>query len=134
MDLRIPLERVTVKTSRSGGPGGQNVNKVASRVEVRFTLDEADWIPAEVRSRLRELYPSRITVGGEFRVVSDRFRDQHRNLSDCLERIAGLLEAAAHRPRRRIATRPTRASRHRRLEAKRHRGETKRRRGGGGDE
>ena len=110
---------------RASGHGGQNVNKVSSRVEVRFSIAQADWIPAAVRERLVQLFPSRTTIGGEFRVVSSRFRDQHRNLKDCLEKLAELLRAAAHRPVRRIPTRPTRGSRERRLEAKRERARRK---------
>ncbi len=128
MDIPIPLGRLTVRFSRSGGPGGQNVNKVSSRAEVRFVLSEADWIPAPIRDRLRELFPTRITAGGELRVVSDRFRDQKKNVEDCLERIRGLLRAAARRPRPRVATRPTGASRKRRLEEKRRWAAVKRRR------
>jgi ribosome-associated protein len=134
MEIAIPIDRVTVRTSRSGGPGGQNVNKVSSRVEVRFVLEEAGWIPPEVRSRVRELFPTRITGDGEFRVVSSRFRDQRRNLEDCLDRIREILRIAAHRPRPRIGTSPSRSSRRRRVEAKRRRSAIKRDRRGGGEE
>ncbi len=132
--MEIPIEKLTVRASRSGGPGGQNVNKVSSRIEVRFPLDSADWIPAEVRRRLRQLFPSRITRDGDFRVVASRFRDQHRNLKDCLARISDLLEAASRRPRPRVPTAPSRGSKERRLTAKRRRSEIKRRRGPSGGE
>jgi len=135
MDIPIPRERLTVRFSRSGGPGGQNVNKVSSRAEVRFLLAEADWIPPAVRERLRELFPTRITAGDELRVVSDRFRDQKKNLDDCLDRIGDLLRAAARRPKPRVATRPSRSSRQRRLTEKRMRSAVKRgRREGPGSE
>ena len=129
----IPVERLTVRASRSGGPGGQNVNKVASRIEVRFELDAADWIPPEVRARLRELFPGRITQAGEFRLDSSRFRDQGQNLRDCIEKLADMLRIASERPRPRIPTGRTRGSRERRLQAKRRRGETKRERGSRGE-
>ncbi len=134
MEIAIPLDRLTVRASRSGGPGGQNVNKVASRVEIRFLLAAADWIPPEVRARLAETFPSRISKEGEFRIVSDRFRDQRRNLEDCLDRLRSFLAAASRRPKRRIPTAPTRASRGRRLEAKRRRAGIKRGRGRAGEE
>ena len=131
MEIPIPRERLTVKASRSGGPGGQNVNKVSSRIEIRFALAEADWIPPEVRARLAELFPSHVTTGGDFRVVSSRWRDQPRNLEDCLARLAGFLREAAHRPRRRIPTRPTGGSRARRIGLKKRRSSIKRDRSGG---
>jgi ribosome-associated protein len=131
MDLEIPVDRLTVTHSRSGGPGGQNVNKVSSRVEVRFSLDAADWIPPEVRRRLRVLHRNRITKDGEFRVVCSNHRDQHRNLEDCLDRIRGFLRQAAERPKFRVKTAPSRGSRERRLREKRFRSERKRGRGAG---
>jgi ribosome-associated protein len=133
MDIPIPQDRLSISFSRSGGPGGQNVNKVSSKVEIRFSIAQADWIPAQIRDRLVQLFPSRTTTDGEFRVVSSRFRDQHRNLKDCLEKLGELLRAASHRPARRIPTRPTRGSRERRLEAKKERARRKQgRRGFGG--
>jgi len=134
MKFSIPLERLTIRASRSGGPGGQNVNKVSSRVEVRFPLSAADWIPAAIRSRLRELYPRRVTLGGDFRVESSRFRNQAQNLKDCLEKLEGFLSAAAERPPPRIPTGPSMRSRQKRLEAKRRRGAIKRSRKTGGGE
>jgi len=132
MDIEdIPRDRLTVRASRSGGPGGQNVNKVSTRVEVRFVLAEAGWIPAEARARLAALFPGRVTSGGEFRVVSSRFRDQHRNLRDCLKKIAAAVDAASERPPERRPTGPSRGSRHRRMEAKRRRSALKRGRGRG---
>jgi len=133
MDIEIPLDRLTVTASRSGGPGGQNVNKVSSRVEVRFVLAEAGWIPPEVRARLRALFRNRITQAGEFRVVGSRYRDQKRNLDDCLERLRGFLREAAERPRPRVPTGPSRGSKARRLREKRFRSEKKRFRKGGGE-
>ena len=126
MDIPIPYDRLTIRFSRSGGPGGQNVNKVSSKAEVRFVLDEADWILPEVRARLRELFPTRITGAGELLVVSDRFRDQKKNIDDCLARIRELLRAASRRPKRRIPTKPSGGSRARVRAGKRRRSEIKR--------
>ncbi len=125
----IPRDRLQVRFSRSGGPGGQNVNRVATKVEVRFRLDEADWISARVRARLAALFPGRLTSDGDFVVVSSRFRTQQRNLEDCIEKLRGFLVRAAAKPRRRVPTRPTLASRKRRLEEKKQRGQRKRDRG-----
>lgn len=136
--MDIPRERLTIRFARAGGPGGQNVNKVSTKVEVRFRLAGADWIPPRVRERLARLEKRRLNREGEFVVVSCRFRERQRNLEDCLEKLARLLEQAAFEPAPRIGTRPTRASRRRRLEEKRRRGRVKRERQrsreGGGDE
>ncbi len=126
MKFPIPIDRIAVSFSRSGGPGGQNVNKVSSRVELRFALTSADWIPAPARARLGELFPSRLTAAGEFRVVSSRFRDQGQNLRDCQEKLSEMIVAALKRPRPRIATRPGRGSIERRLQEKKRRGQRKR--------
>ena len=130
MDIAIPRERLTVSFSRSGGPGGQNVNKVASKAEIRFTLAEADWIPPPVRDRLAGLFPSRLNRDGEFLIVSSRFRDQGQNLRDCEEKLQSMLRAASRRPKTRVATRPTRASKHAKRRTKEHRTRQKRERGG----
>lgn len=120
--MKIPLERLTIRSSRSSGPGGQNVNKVATRVEIRFHLDSADWIPLSVRKRLGQLQRRRINQAGELVIVSSRHRKRVRNLEDCLDRLRDFIEAASRRPRRRVATKPTRASREKRLREKRRRG------------
>jgi ribosome-associated protein len=123
--MHIPLDRVTIRGSRSGGPGGQNVNKVATRVEVRFRLADADWIPGEARERLAELRRGALNRRGELIVVSSRHRTREQNLQDCLAKLARWIEEASRRPRKRIRTAPTRASRRRSLDEKRRRGEVK---------
>ena len=123
--MHIPVDRLTISSVRSGGPGGQNVNKVATKVEVRFLLDDADWIPLAVRERLRRLEARRISQEGELVIVSSRYRSRGRNLEDCLEKLDACLKRAAKRPKRRIPTKPTRASRARRLESKRRRSAVK---------
>lgn len=129
MAIEIPREKLTVRFVRSGGPGGQNVNKVATKAEVRFSLVEADWIPPQVRARLAEQRPHVLTRAGELVISSDRFRSQPQNLEDCLARLRSWLAAAARPPKPRVATKPTRGSQHRKLEAKRRRGDLKRDRG-----
>ena len=126
--MKVPREKLEIGFSRSSGPGGQHVNKVSTRAEVRFHLESADWLPAAVRKRLAGLYPRRLNRDGEFIVVSSRYRSQGRNLEDCIEKLEGFIERATRLPKRRIPTRKTRASNERRLEGKKRRGEAKSRR------
>jgi ribosome-associated protein len=132
----IPRDDIRMTFSRSSGPGGQHVNKVNTRVMLRWLVAASEGMPAAVCQRLRERYPRRINKLGELIVTSQRFRDQSRNVDDCLEKFRQLLLSVASPPRRRRPTRPTRASKERRLQNKRRRSEKKqrRRRPGGGDE
>jgi ribosome-associated protein len=110
---------------RSGGPGGQNVNKVASRAVLRWRLAANRTLPAEVMLRLRTLQRNRITTDGDLLVHSQRYRDQERNRQDCLDKLRGMVLEAVRRRRPRRATQPTRAARERRLAGKRRRAERK---------
>jgi ribosome-associated protein len=119
--IRIPDEELHWSYVRSSGPGGQNVNKVASKAVLRWDLAGSPSVPPEVKSRLQAHHRRRITATGELVLSSQRFRDQERNRQDCLEKLGDLLREAATAPRPRKATRPSRSSRARRLASKRHR-------------
>jgi ribosome-associated protein len=113
---------------RATGPGGQNVNKVATAVQLRFNAAESASLPQSVRSRLIRLAGSRATATGVIVITADRFRTQSRNRADALTRLVELIRKAAQPVKPRRATVPTRASRERRLEEKKRRSDVKRNR------
>jgi ribosome-associated protein len=125
----IPPGEIAWTAVRSGGPGGQNVNKVASKVEVRFDLAATRALDDGAKARLRALAPL-IDKDGRVVVVSQMTRDQGRNLDDALARLAGLIRRALYVPPPRRATRPSRGSKERRLRAKKRHGDNKRERSG----
>jgi ribosome-associated protein len=124
--VRVPAEAVRWRAVRSSGPGGQNVNKVSSKVELRVEVAAVQGLNDAARERLRVLAGSRWTAGGEIVITCDQYRDQGRNLSEATARLLDLLERAATPPKPRRATRPTAGSRERRLHAKRARSGIKR--------
>jgi ribosome-associated protein len=127
----VPGEAMSMRAVRSSGPGGQNVNKVASKVELRVDLDRVEGLGAAARDRLRQSAP--LDAEGQLLVVSQRTRDQRMNLDDARDKVRALLLQALHVPRKRRATRPTRGSVERRLAEKKRRTEVKAGRGKGGD-
>jgi len=110
---------------RSSGPGGQNVNKTASKAQLRFNIN-SPTISDEMKDRLYKIAGKRINEQGELIIEAQRFRTQEQNRQDAVERLVRLLRLSLYEPRARQKTRPTSASRQRRLESKKHRSETKR--------
>ncbi len=123
--LRVLLSAIHAAVSRSSGPGGQNVNKQNTRVELRVALAAIEGLTDPVLQRLRMLAGKRLSGSDELRIVSQQTRSLEQNRAIAVEQLRLLLEEASRLPRKRHATRPTRASRRRRLEAKHHRGEVK---------
>jgi len=110
---------------RSPGPGGQNVNKVATAVQLRFDVERSPSLPERVKERLRSLAGQRMTDDGVLIIEARRYRSQHRNREDAIERLVQLVRRAATPARKRRPTKPTKAARERRLDAKRRRSQKK---------
>jgi len=123
--LRIPDGELQWSFVRSGGPGGQNVNKVASNAVLRWNLAASASLPDPVKARFRSQQRNRITVDGDLIVTSQRYRDQERNKEDCLEKLRHMILQATLIPKPRKPSKPGRAARERRLQTKRHRSDIK---------
>lgn len=128
-EIAIDEKDLELSFVRSDGPGGQNVNKTATAVQLRFDLTQAERISEEVRDRLHKLARRKISKEGVLVIDARRYRTQEQNRKDAVDRLVALLRHAAQRPTPRRKTKPTKASRARRLEGKRRRGRTKRLRG-----
>jgi ribosome-associated protein len=123
--LTLPSAELVWTAVRSGGPGGQNVNKVSTKVELRFDLRHSVVLTASVKARLAARERGRLDAEGRLLIVCDETRSQPRNLELARERLAELVRAALVKPKVRRPTKPTRASKERRLSSKRHEGEKK---------
>ncbi len=128
--VRVPAEALTVKAVRSGGPGGQNVNKVSSKIELRIQLEAIEGLTPGALERLRYAVRNRLDGEGRWMITSEKTRDQAKNLEDARAKATLVIAAALVPPTPRRPTRPTFGSKTRRLEGKRLTSEKKRQRGG----
>ena len=131
--MRIPAYEIRLSYAASGGPGGQNVNKVASKAVLRWTPSTSVALAGADRDLALARLAHRVTVDGDLVLASDRHRDQPKNVHDVLDRLVGVVRAALHRVTPRRASRPTRGSKERRLASKRRRSDVKRGRRGDAD-
>ena len=127
-NISIDEREIREEFVRSSGPGGQNVNKVATAVKLRFDALRSPSLPDEVRKRLIQLAGKRMNRKGELIIDARRFRTQEMNRKDAMDRLIALVRKAVQKPKRRFKTKPTRASREQRLEMKHKRSEIKQRR------
>jgi ribosome-associated protein len=124
----VPRDDLEFRFVRSSGPGGQNVNKLATKVELRFRLDATRALNVGQKRRLRETFPSHVTQEGDFLLSGDRFRSQRGNQRDVEERLVEMLLGIRYAPKPRVATKPSRTAKRRRVAEKRARSDVKRQR------
>jgi len=123
--IAIPDDELRFTFARSGGPGGQNVNKVSSKAILHWHVESNATLPAEVKDRLRRHHANRLTTEGVLVIHGQRFRDQAKNVADCRDRLREMVLQAMTVPKVRRPTKPSRGSKRRRLEAKRRQSERK---------
>lgn len=118
-NISIPLREFDFRFSRSPGPGGQNVNKLNTKVTLRWKIHKSHGLPDAIKNRFIEKYAKRISKDGEFLINSHRFRDQGRNVADCISKLRELILTVVSAPKPRKKTKPSKSSKLRRLESKR---------------
>lgn len=123
--IAIPEDAFSVTYARSGGPGGQNVNKVSSKVHLRWNPETSPHVPEDIKARFLVQQKHRLTKEGDLLIVSQKTRDQGKNYEDCLEKLKEMILAAVTIPKKRKKTRPTKGSIERRLTAKKKTAERK---------
>ncbi len=124
--LFIDERELTFDIIRASGPGGQNVNKVATAVQLRFNIARSELLSEEVKARLFKVAGQRVTTDGILIIEAHRYRTQEQNREDAIQRFCGLLRKASAKPKPRRKTKPTAISKEKRLQFKKHRGEIKR--------
>ncbi|MBI1989125.1 MAG: aminoacyl-tRNA hydrolase [Betaproteobacteria bacterium] len=129
-DITLDDSELEEQFVRASGPGGPNVNKVSTAVQLSFNVLASPSLPWDVRERLIKLAGKRINSAGELMITAQRYRTQAQNRADAREKLIALIRAATHRPKPRRKTKPSAAAKRRRLETKRRKGETKRARSG----
>lgn len=127
--LTVPANELRMTAVRASGPGGQNVNKVASKVELRFDFEQSRVLSVEQKARLRSFARARLDAEGAILIVSQLTRDRQRNLEDARAKLAELIVASGKRPKRRKPTKPSRGAKESRLSDKRHHSDRKKSRG-----
>ena len=118
-EIHIPRDELRFTFVRSSGPGGQNVNKVNSKAVLRWAVASSEHLPEDVRARFMKTYRRRFTEDGDLVMSSQRYRDQQRNVADCLEKLRSMILAIAKPPKKRKVSRPSRGAVERRLQEKR---------------